>query len=523
MDKPKNPVDRRYVTQRFGVGVNARREDSHISNVTSAQELGIVPVVENETLGVLSRRYELGAEGKVKAIKNIMRGVEHDEQKAGSGGLLVNGRTASLYQIDFIFADEGGLNWLLGSIAEYFPRVPVVVDTKMGPVDGGDEAYEACVQFVSEHMQQVIDFGFLLGLIRLNELGYAPDEKVLYAEEMVEGSGVFLSQGSVFKEYAMDGTPNVSDRRSLFGPEGLLYVQNETRMQSLKERRQRQFELEETLYNYVGFTDHKEPALGELIVALQEDVFGAETYPPAQEEQNVPDNNSPSEEGEILFRTGIRKTNVEVSEGGGCAPDFDDVPQLLDLLNSRFSAIWDELPAIPTYEQKLRVATTFSAIMRMIHPLEDGNTQSSLNMLSAILFCEGEKRVYIQHNVMFNDEMMPDPIVNTNVWSLPGRSQEENDNSVRRSSQRVAALLSDDYWPLFVNFLREGGISLSPEIFEANSILESTEALATVTCIQALTAYLDTRLYTEPFGSTHMSSQEIRAAAELVQREMQES
>lgn len=321
----------------------------------------------------------------------------------------------------------------------------------------------------------------------------------------------------------MDYRPNVRDYRDLFGPEGLFYAQTETRMQSLKERRQRQFGLEETLYNYVGFTDHNEPALDELIVALQEDVFGVETYSRVQEKQSVPNDNFPHEEGEIIFRTGIRKINVEVSNGGGFAPDFEDVPWLLDFLNSRFSSIWKELPASPMYEQKLRIATTFSAIMRMIHPLEDGNTQSSLNMLSAMLFNEGEKRVYIQHNVMFNDEMMPDPIVSTNVWSSPGRSQEEDDYAVKRSSQRVAALLSDDYWPLFVNFILERDVFLPPGLLETDSILELTEALATVTCIQRLTEYIDARLYMEPFGSTHMSSQEIRAASELVQREMQES
>lgn len=177
MDKPNNPVEHRYVTQRFGVGGKTHDEIRHISNLTPAQELGIVPVLENETLEVVSRRYELGAEGKVHAIEDIMRGREHDEQKARSRGFLVSERTASLYQIDLMFADDGGLSWLLGSIAKHFPRIPVVVDTKMGPVGGGDETYEARVQFVSDYVHQATDFALLLGLIRLNELGDAQERK----------------------------------------------------------------------------------------------------------------------------------------------------------------------------------------------------------------------------------------------------------------------------------------------------------------------------------------------------------
>lgn len=365
----------------------------------------------------------------------------------------------------------------------------------------------------------VMDFTIALAKLVKYRLG-GSDAQLVSAKDVEPGSGVFLSQGTYgHKEMAQE----LGNHDDYYGPDSALFKENEEKYQIYRKRRENQMKIEETLVNYVGI-----PTPSERLIELQRDAFEGIWSSP---------------------QLGIRQVGVRVSgvtdESDYIAPTSKSLRDLLHSSDTRILGLMGEPPyeeiGKPAYEvwahesrfhqdydYAVRTAAAAYLLNILIHPFEDGNGQSTKNLISSLLFEGGHRKAYL--GVSFEEFALKAKAfgdIQTKEAPTPKRITKASDPERHaRNMQRVLAdhkeswsvqflnhVLGDECWAQVKSFVDSGEI---PDLVDINLTDDERLALGSfMTRLNEINQMLQRDLSENPIGSPNLTVTELQRAQEM--------
>lgn len=316
------------------------------------------------------------------------------------------------------------------------------------------------------------------------------------AMEVVEGSGVFLTQGTYSNKKLADSI-GASNR---YTPDGALFADIQKAAEEYIVRRKNQIVIEENLYLFL------EGPPSERLIKLQMAAFDGL---------------------EDLINLGLRETgacvrNVTKSleeDPGYVAPRAEAVGELLNMMDKRYEELMNSLPQGGVrFSQAARIASFLYMTSILIHPLEDGNGQSARNLATIALYELGMSRIYLPSYSKYVDEYCTalDLAVTSEAPKLcrtkaldPKEERKLEIKARQTHSYKLILAALDKHWNVVREYIRNGG-----EVEEVIGRYDLTEEdksylLSYLKRLNQIAEYIKDHASKEPFGSVDLTYSEL--------------
>lgn len=272
-----------------------------------------------------------------------------------------------------------------------------------------------------DHLNEVFDFSISLAKSVKRRIG-GSTAKLIKAKEVEEGSGVFLTQGSsVVKVFASE--QGKSDQ--YYSPDEAVFLRTERDFDEHLQRRKNQFLIEENLVEFSrgGYKD-----TFDRICELQEAAFVG-----LQEEKT----------------RGLRITDVRV--GKYYPPTFKELPALIKKCDGCLAEIFEDERFEKDQKYANRAVSLAFVLYILIHPLTDGNGQSTTNMLTSLLFEAGQSKYFVNNFLdgealktiaLSSVESSETPTMEERTKPRPGNEEAVSDSGIIENQGYAADMLN---------------------------------------------------------------------------------
>lgn len=273
----------------------------------------------------------------------------------------------------------------------------------------------------SHRSYECLDFALSLGRKAKDRFG-VPSKKFDMAHEVVEGSGIWVTQGNYGYKQAAKKSGKFKE---VYSDDGVFFKDPENDFETNETRRVAQLRIQRNLERLSGLKP------GDVLTNIQEEIF-----------KEVADRN---------FELGIRKKDVHVGEYN--PPPYQDLGKLMGLFDQRLGEMMQDERFRTDYEYARRVASLAHVFEILIHPLEQANSQSASNLVSALLSEGSHVKKYWRWSLDGEDFYLLSEFLSSDKGDTEPRLEfrKHSDPALQRLAQRA------DYMSSFLKVAMDDG------------------------------------------------------------------
>lgn len=483
------------IIQRFGP-TNTQPQERHSSHMNQQDEQRI----ERETKRQLKQRdFSITGEnqawigfrkGHTEYIQQVWEDLDVTELNAIESGRDFPPSLENTYKI-CLDISPSKIPVAIELLGSQFSNLPIYGKVAKGNLLDREDFPDLVIYVRGARKSEVLDFATALGYAVKHQLG--PTQTDLDAAlEIIPESGVYLTQGN-YQSKLRAQQLGVASR--YYSPDGSLFAGEYEDTLIYAARRRNQFLIEENLHLFNNLPPTQR------LLNLQMAAFdGIDTD----------------------FNLGVRERDVKVGEY--FAPTSEKMPYLLAKLDQRYQELLEALPERPSYEQATRLAAFLYTTSILIHPLENGNGQSSTNLATSCLYDLGFRKIYI--NPFMDGRLMRSRAFGLAVTQeaptsdrTTPRDPQLKERAVQEEREEhatgiISTALSSNYWGTVKRYVLEGDFRAALDTARDTLPPQSEYAQSYITRVQEISDFLLENLTEEPAGSKNLTFHEQQQAHE---------